>query len=428
MNSEHIKRIARVKKYLKEGEGLLLFASSGVKRNSDVEYKFRQDSSFYYLTGFAEADAILFITKKKTVMFVLAKDREKEIWTGIRTGRINIKKILQLDESYDVNDWQIQKQNLLSSIHTLFYFFGENELRDREILQSITTIARGIRDGRTAPVRIERPLFLHEMRLFKTEFEIKKIREAANITNIGHRLAMQEAKPGKREFEIEALLEKTYLEMGAWGGGYGHIVASGINATILHYTSNSAVMQEGDLLLIDSGAEKDYYTADVTRTFPVGKKFSQAQKEIYTIVLHAQKQAISTAKAGARLLDLHQITLKYLIEGLIKLKILQGSLASNLKSKAYNRFFMHKTSHWLGMDVHDVGNYFSAGESRKLTNGMVFTVEPGLYFAASDRTVPAKYRGIGIRIEDNILVNGNNPVNLTEMIPKEIEEIENLKK
>ena len=262
------------------------------------------------------------------------------------------------------------------------------------------------------------------MRLIKSKEEIEFIKESAQITHEGHLALLRETKPGMYEYELEAILEKEYLKRGAWGGGYGHIVASGANATILHYTFNNAKIKKGDLILIDSGAEKNYYTADVTRVYPADKKFTPAQRDIYEVVLDAQKRAIKNTIAGKQFVAVHEETVRDLCIGLKYLKLIKGSVDSVMEKGDYRKFYMHRTGHWLGMDVHDVGKYFEKGESRKLLDGMVTTVEPGLYFDPTDKSIPKHFRGIGIRIEDDILVNGKNPINLTSSIPKEVEEIE----
>jgi len=414
-------------RHLQKGETLILFAAKDRIRNRDVEYKFRQDSDFYYLTGVEESDAILVLKQKYSAIFVLPKDKEKEIWTGIRIGKKKAKEALNLSESFDLNDWNSQKERLLTNEHTLYYFFGRDRERDSDILTLCDTLGKKLRDGKFGPEKIEIPNFLHEMRLIKSKEEIACIRESARVTKSGHITLMQKTKPGMYEYELEALLESEYLRHGAWGGGYGHIVASGKNATILHYTANNAKIEKGQLILVDSGAEKNYYTADVTRVFPSGKKFTSPQKEIYSLVLSVQKKAISLVTEKRKFIDIHISTVYALCEGLKKLKLLNGSLDRIIEKEKYKKFYMHKTGHWLGMDVHDVGKYYLNTKSRQLENGQVMTIEPGLYFDPEDKTIPKHFRGIGIRIEDNILVNGKKPVNLTSEIPKEIDEIEALR-
>ncbi|EMY77545.1 metallopeptidase family M24 [Leptospira weilii serovar Ranarum str. ICFT] len=420
-------RIEKVQKRLKEGEVLIVFAASHSIRNRDVEYKFRQDSDYYYLTGIEESDGILILKNSYKSIFVLPKDKEKEIWTGIRIGKEKAKELLNLDESFDTTEWESKLDEILVNQYTLFHFFGKNSTRDSKLIEWIHSLNQRSREGKFGPKRIESPEFLHWMRMFKSPLEIEALRESARITALGHERLMRESKPGMYEYELEAILESEYLKHGAWGGGYGHIVAGGKNATILHYTSNNCQLNDGELVLVDSGAEKGYYTADVTRNFPVGKKFSPEQKAAYEIVLKAQKEAVSNVKEGTEFVTIHNRAVKTICEGLKDLGLLEGSLDSILEQGTFKKYYMHKTSHYLGMDVHDVGSYYQNGVSWVLENGQVITIEPGLYFDPTDPEIPEKFRGIGIRIEDDVLVQGQTPVNLTSMIPKEIEEIESRK-
>jgi Xaa-Pro aminopeptidase len=426
--SLHKKRINIIQNKLKEHEILVIFAASHKIKNRDVEYKFRQDSDYYYLTGITESDGILVLKKDLSIHFSLPKDKEKEIWTGKRLGKDNAKALLDLNETYDLAEWETKKYELLTNIDTLFYFFGKNSERDRELLSVCDTLHKKLREGKFGPSRIEIPDFLHEERRIKSPEEIEIIKEAVRISVAGHIKAISKTKSGMYEYELEAILEKEYLKNGAFGGGYGHIVASGPNATVLHYTENNRIIQKNELILIDSGAEKDYYTADITRTYPSSKKFSDSQKEIYALVLEAQKKAIAMTTEGTPFQEIHFSTVKFLSMGLKELNLLEGSLEEILEKETYKKFYMHRTGHYLGMDVHDVGRYFKYGNSRPLENGQVTTVEPGLYFDPLDFSIPEKYRGIGIRIEDDVLVNGKNPIVLTEGAPKEIEELENLRK
>lgn len=423
----HRSRIQKVQQKLKEGEVLLLFSASLVTRNRDVEYKFRQDSDFYYLTGINEPDSILVLTHDQSIFFCLPKDKTAEIWTGIRLGSRFIKKSLDLTECYENSEWGKKLPELLLNKHTVYYFFGINPDRDRLILEVSHRVSSRARDGKVGPEKIIQPGFLHEMRLRKSKEEIRLIEESASITEEAHIRLMQEVRPGMNECELEAILEETYIRRGAWGGGYGHIVAGGSNACILHYVNNNSELRDGDLVLVDSGAEKNYYTADVTRCFPVGKKFLPSQVYIYELVLAAQKNAIQLCKSGTPFYDIQDKTVRFLSECLIDMGVLKGTLEQVLEKEEYKRFYMHKIGHYLGMDVHDVGKYFDMGKRRKLEDGMVVTIEPGLYFDPNDRTIPKEFRGTGIRIEDNILISGKKGVNLTKNIPKEIQDIENLK-
>ncbi|EKP14959.1 MULTISPECIES: aminopeptidase P family protein [Leptospira] len=420
-------RIAEVQKKLKDGEVLIVFAASHLIRNRDVDYKFRQDSDYYYLTGLDESDGIIILKNSYKSIFVLPKDKEKEIWTGIRVGKERAKELLRLDESFDTTEWESKLDEILLNQHTLYHFFGKNLVRDTRLIEWIYSLNQRSREGKFGPRRIEFPDFLHWMRMFKSPMEIDALRESARITALGHERLMRESRPGMYEYELEAILESEYLKHGAWGGGYGHIVAGGKNATILHYTSNNCKLNDGELVLVDSGAEKGYYTADVTRNFPVGKKFSSEQKAVYEVVLKAQKEAVSNTKEGVEFVAIHEQAVRTLVEGLKDLGLLRGSTDSILEQGTFKKYYMHRTSHYLGMDVHDVGTYYQNGASKKLESGQVITIEPGLYFDPSDLEIPEKFRGIGVRIEDDVLVQGSNPLNLTSMIPKEIDEIESRK-
>ena len=421
------KRILEIQKKINDGEALLIFGNSHQNRNRDVEYKFRQDSDFYYLTGINESDGILFLTKKSSAIFTLPKIKEKEIWTGIRIGNKKAKKELNLEFGYDTTEWKEKSFELLKNIHTLFYFYGKNLERDKEILFIIETLNQRSRNGEFGPEKIQLPNFLHEMRLIKSDDEINLILESAKITAEGHLALFKETKIGMYEYELESILDREYLSAGCWGGGYGHIVAAGKNACVLHYTFNNSQIKKDELILVDSGAEKNYYTADVTRVFPSSKKFTSPQKDIYELVLDVQKKAISYVITGREFFEIHKKTVYNLIDGLKSLKLLKGSTDKIFEKEEYKKFYMHKTGHWLGMDVHDVGKYYIDGKSRKLENGMITTIEPGLYFDPTDKSIPKHFRGIGVRIEDDILVNEKRPINLTFMIPKEISEIESLR-
>ncbi len=421
------KRIHEVQKLLNKDELLLIFAANHKIRNRDVEYKFRQDSDFYYLTGIEEADGILYVAKQEVGMFCLPKDKEKEIWTGIRLGKEKIKEKLNLDKTFDLAEWDQLKFGLLQGYKTLFYFFGYDDRRDLEIIKAVREVSAKVREGKFAPSSITEPHFLHEMRSIKSADEIEILKEAARITANGHNKIMSMVRPGMFEYELEAILEEEYLRAGAWGGGYGHIVASGKNACILHYVENNSEIKKDELILVDSGAEWNYYTADVTRVFPSGKKFTEPQKIIYEVVLASQKNAIQFAKEGVEFNEIHLKTVRFLSDCLREMGFLTGSLDSIIETGAFKKFYMHRTGHYLGMDVHDVGTYYTDGKSKKLKNGQVITVEPGLYFDPQDNSIPKEFRGIGIRIEDDILIHGKNPIILTSQIPKEIDELEALK-
>jgi Xaa-Pro aminopeptidase len=426
--SLHKKRINTIQNKLKDNQLFIIFASHHKIKNKDVEYKFRQDSDYYYLTGIRETDGILLIKKDYSAHFALPKDKEREIWTGHRMGKELIQSLLDLNESFDLTEWDSKKYEIFTNIETLLYFFGKDSNRDLEVIAICDHLHKKLREGKFGPSKIELPEFLHEERMIKSPEEIELIQEAIRITVIGHTKAISKAKAGMFEYELEAILEREYLRHGGFGGGYGHIVASGSNATVLHYTENTRQIQKNELILIDSGAEKNYYTADITRTFPSGKKFSEPQKEIYELVLASQLNAISLCTAGTPFLEIHTSTVMFLSQGLKDLHLFSESLEEIIEKELYKKFYMHRTGHYLGMDVHDVGRYYLQGKSRPLESGQITTVEPGLYFDPSDNSIPEKYRGIGIRIEDDVLINGNTPIILTRGVPKTIEDLENLRK
>lgn len=421
------KRIKKIQKHLLESETLLVFGAENIIRNKDVEYKFRQDSNFYYLTGINQSNSILIVQKQNSYLFLLPRDKEREIWTGFRLDKKQVKQQLELTDCFDLEDWTKKKEELLTNQHTLYYKFGENSQRDLDIIYMCKSLESKLRDGKFGPSKIIQPEFLHTMRMYKDKTEITKIKEAIEITKDAHIQLMIYSLEGMVEYDLESIVESIYIQNGAWGGGYEHIIATGSNATVLHYVNKNSILKKGELVLIDSGAEKDYYTADVTRVFPVDRKFNSVQKDAYSVVLEAQKKAIQQCKKKKRILDIHEDTVRNLSDGLKQLKLLKGSLDSIIEKQLYKKFYMHKTSHWLGMDVHDVGKYFINGQSMELDDGMILTIEPGLYFSKDDSTIPKAFRGIGIRIEDNVLVNKNKPINLTADIPKEIEEIEKLR-
>ena len=427
-------RISLIQKYLKEGETLLLFAEKAKKRNlcSDTDLKFRQDSHFFYVTGLDESDAILVLQKNNSYSFSLPKDKLAETWDGVRLGKDFYKKKLNLTESFELSDFPKQFIEIIKNQGKLYYFYGQDLERDKEVLSYISSLMEQRKYSRFQdylPYKMEIPCFLNEMRNIKTEAEITKIKEAVLITEKAFEKVIPCIKPNMYEYEVEALLYLEYRKSGAWGEAYPQIIAGGNNATVLHYTDNNCILEDGSLVLIDSGAEKDYYCADVTRTLPIGKKFSDEQKLIYEIVLNAEKKVIEECKQGVEYDYLHQLTARYLSEGLLELNLLEGSLEEVLEKKTYHKFFMHGTGHYLGIDVHDVGFYFDKNQkSFLLKENQILTIEPGLYFNKYDETIPEKFRGIGVRIEDDILIKKDTFVNLTQNIPKEIDDIYQINK
>jgi Xaa-Pro aminopeptidase len=396
-------------------------------RNNDVDHEYRQDSDFFYLTGFDEPQSVLVMdaVKRTTTMFVRAKDPDREIWDGPRAGVDGVKATYGADEAFTVAEMDAELPKLVQDHPRLFYRLGRDRAFDERILDLIDKLrVKTPRTGIRFPVEISDPgQILHEMRLFKQPEDLSTMRAAAKITREAHLRAMGAAKPGMHEYQVEAILLDTFRRHGSERPAYGSIVGSGPNACILHYRVNNRQMASGDLLLIDAGCEYGYYASDVTRTFPVSGTFSREQQAIYELVLEAQVAGIETTRVGATVDQIHKKCIEVITHGLIRLGLLSGDLEKLITDEAYKPFFMHRTSHWLGMDVHDVGAYFIGGKPRELEPGMVLTVEPGIYIGKDYDKVPAEWRGIGVRIEDDILVTKDGPENLTAGIPKTVEEV-----
>ena len=410
-------------------QAALFFAPKHHLRNGDAEYPYRQSSDILYLTGWEDAGMALLIrphAKKKVVMFVPPKDPKMEIWTGFRAGVEGAKEDFGADDAFAFSELTTQLPNLLMGVDVLHYRFAENSEMDQLLLSSIAKgrkIGKG--NGMSIPERFCDPsLILHRQRLIKSDIELKIIRKAAEITSKAHQEAMKMTASGVFEYQLEAKIAYVFRDQGGNGPGYTTIVGGGANAVILHYIQNDSALQDGDLVCVDAGCEFEYYTADVTRTWPVNGSFSPAQRELYEAVLKAEELTIQSVKPGVKFSELQNTAARSLTESLVKLGILEGDVEELLADKKYRKFYMHGVSHWLGMDVHDVGPYVSQKDSIPLAAGMLLTIEPGLYFAKDDESIPEQYRGIGIRIEDDILVTEDGSENLTAMIPRSIEDIE----
>lgn len=412
------------------GGGVALFFAAPEKtRSNDTSYKFRQDSYFHYLTGFNEPEAVLVLLpghpEHETVLFVRPRDKDKETWNGRRAGPEGAKERFGVAEAHTVDRFPELLPGYLGNAGSLYHALDRYPERDRQVMAAIDSLRGKLRQGIKAPASIIDPAsILNEMRLMKTPEELDRMRRAAVISREAHREAMRSARPGMMEYEVEAIVEYVFRRHGADAPGYGTIVGSGMNATILHYVENQAEMKDGDLLLIDAGAEVEGYTADITRTFPVNGTFSPAQREIYEIVLDAQLKGIEAARVGNDFDDVHQASLRALVEGLIRIGVVEGTADAVIEQETYKPYYMHRTSHWLGLDVHDVGDYRNGEAWRKLEPGMVLTVEPGLYFGEFLETVPDRYRGIGVRIEDDVLVTERGPEVLTAGTPRTVAEVE----
>jgi Xaa-Pro aminopeptidase len=396
-------------------------------RNHDSEYRFRPDSDFWYLTGFAEPGCVLVLLPPRpgappgprSVLFLRERKRDEEIWTGRRLGVEAAPAELGIDQAFPIGELWSRLAGLLRGYARVVYRAGLDEARDRELLAVLARLRRDVRSAEplfeglvdTAPL-------LHELRLIKGEDELERMRRAAAISAEAHQEALREARPGEREYEVEARIEACFRRLGSTGSAYVPIVASGANACILHYHENQAELREGELLLVDAGAECDYYASDVTRTFPIGGSFSEAQGQLYEVVLRAQERAIALVRSGETIQSVHDAAVRALAEGLMRLELVGGPLERILEEETYRRFYMHRTSHWLGLDVHDCGAYTLAGNPRPLEPGMVLTVEPGLYVDPGEAEVDERWRGIGIRIEDDVLVTPEGCEVLTAAIPK----------
>ncbi|MCE5182066.1 MAG: aminopeptidase P N-terminal domain-containing protein [Betaproteobacteria bacterium] len=396
-------------------------------RNRDSHYPFRFDSYFHYLSGFAEPEAVLVLVAgeaPKSILFCREKNLEREIWDGFRHGPEAAREAFCFDEAHSITLLDEMMPKLLADQPSLHFHLGADSAWDARAVGWLNAVRAEVRNGITAPAAIrDVRVPLDEMRLIKSAGEIAVMRRSAEISAAAHRRAMQQARPGRYEFEIEAELLHEFRLHGAPAPAYSSIVAGGANACVLHYVENSAVLKDGDLLLIDAGCELDGYAADITRTFPVNGRYSPAQRDVYEMVLAAQAAAIATIMPGASWDEPHQAALKVLAQGMIDLGLCVGSVDAVLESGDYKRFYMHKTGHWLGMDVHDVGDYKRGGEWRKLEPDMVMTVEPGCYIRPGEG-VPAHLWNIGVRIEDDVLVTAITCEVLTAAAPKTVDEIE----
>ncbi len=402
-------------------------------RSYDTEYKFRQDSDFWYLTGFPEPDAIAVITKgakNPYTLYVRPRNLEMETWFGRRQGVEGAVKNHKAGQAFSVEKFAADLGKLLDGYDKLYYRFAVDKALDQQILNYFTEQrVRRIKTAYPPHTIIDPTPMIGDMRLHKGPDEVGFMQRAATIAAEAHILAMKKVRPGMNESQVEALMESYMRDKGASGVAYNSIIGGGDNATILHYVENNMPLKDGDLILIDAGAEYQGYASDITRTFPVNGKYTQAQREVYDVVLDVQEKCIEYTKVGNTVKARHEYSIELLTEGMKKLGLLKGQTKDLIKKKAFMKYYMHGVGHYLGLDVHDAGRYFhdqKAKQSRKFAPGMVLTVEPGLYIPPDDRSAPAKYRGIGIRIEDDVLVTETGNVNLTAKVPKDPNEIESI--
>jgi Xaa-Pro aminopeptidase len=397
-------------------------------RSNDTEFRFRQDSDFWYLTGFDQPDAVAVLRTDggpEYTLFVQPRDPEAEVWTGFRPGVEGAKEEFGADEAYPIAELLGKVPELLGKARHLHHQLGRDPKLDAAIFEQLEVMRRRSRKGAVPASEIADPReIVHEMRLFKSEQELELMRRAAAISAEAHAEAAKLAHAGRHEYELEAVLDYTYRRRGGWGPAYGTIVAGGANATVLHYVSNAKPLRGGDLVLIDSGAEFEGYASDVTRTYPVGGRFDTSRRAVYEAVLEAQLAGLAQCAPGKTLEDIHDTTTRKLIEGMISLGLVAGTVDDIMKQETYRPYYMHSTSHWLGLDVHDVG-YYACGETpRTLEPGMAFTVEPGIYISQDAKDAPEHLRGIGVRIEDDVVITESGHENLNAAIPKRIDEVE----
>jgi Xaa-Pro aminopeptidase len=431
MYKEHHRRRRQLLRAVGRGNIAIIASAPPAVRNNDVEHPFRQDSDFYYLTGFAEPSAVaVFIPGREQgefIIFCREFDEKTALWSGNNAGLHGARAIYGADDAFPIDDLDDILPGMLENRQRVFYPLGRNPGFDHQLMAWINRLRQRTRGGMHAPVEfVSLEHLLHEMRLRKSSEEIQLMRHAARISVQAHIRAMKVCRPGRREYEIEAEIMHEFMRNGLRSPAYPSIVAGGDNACVLHYTANADELKEGDLLLIDAGAEHRYYAADITRTFPVSGRFTEPQRAIYELVLDAQQAAIRKVRPGARWIEPHEAAVRVLTAGLVKLGLLKGAVQKLVKEEAYKPYFMHRTGHWLGMDVHDVGEYKVGNQWRRLEPGMVLTVEPGLYISRADRNVAKQWRGIGVRIEDDVLVINEGCEVLTSGAPSAVAEIENV--
>jgi Xaa-Pro aminopeptidase len=401
-------------------------------RSNDTHYRFRQDSDLLYLTGFEEPESIAVLTNIKDrpeyTFFVRPRDPEREIWDGRRAGVEGAVNSFGAVEAFPIAELNKKLPDLLSGARSLYYrLASSNPELDDIVLKQISQLRAGSRRGVAAPESIIDPTgIIHELRLIKSQEEIRIMQQAADIAAAAHVEAMRAVRPGMMEYELEALIEFNFRKSGASAPAYSSIVGGGANATVLHYVNNDDTLRDGDLVLVDAGAEYKGYASDITRTFPVNGRFSEAQREIYELVLDTQVSCVNMAQPGATMEELKSHSIQMLTEGMVRLGLLKGETEELIKLEKYKQFYMHGLGHYLGMDVHDVGRYQIDGKPRKLEPGMVITVEPGVYIAPGTKDIPKKYLGIGVRIEDDVLITEGGRNVLSSKVPKTIDEIESL--
>ncbi|MCH7830743.1 MAG: aminopeptidase P N-terminal domain-containing protein [Proteobacteria bacterium] len=430
MNGKEFQKRRRQLMRMVGAGGIVILPAAPVRtRSRDVEYRFRQDSDFYYLTGFAEPDAVAVLVPGRAngeyLLFCREKDPKRELWDGRRAGQEGAIENYDADDAFPIDDLDDILPGIMESCSRVYYTMGMYSEFDARIAEWVNTLRSQLSHGVHTPQEfIALDHLLHDMRLYKSRGEISAMRKAAKIAVEAHKRAMKITRPGLQEYEVEAEFRHEFRRNDAWAS-YSPIVGGGANACVLHYGDNNAVLKDGDLLLIDAGCEFNYYASDITRTFPVNGRFSPVQRAVYDIVFEAQQAAIARTVVGNHWNDPHDAAVKTITKGLKKLGLLQGTLHRLIKDGAYRQFFMHRTGHWIGMDVHDVGDYKVGGEWRMLESGMVTTIEPGIYIN-NNRKIPKQFRNIGIRIEDDVAITSKGPDVLSKGLPTDADDIEAL--
>lgn len=426
--SEFARRRRQLMRLAGEDAILVLPAAPERVRSHDTHYPYRQDSDFWYLSGFPEPEAVLVLVPGRkhgeALLFCRERDAEREAWDGPRAGQEGAVEAFGMDDAYPIDDLDEILPGLLEGRTRVYYHFGRDAEFDLKLIGWVNRVRAQVRHGAQPPHEfLELGHLLHELRLFKSKDELKLMRRAAEISVRAHRAAMRAARPGVREYALQADIEREFRASDAWPA-YNSIVGAGANACVLHYRANAAAAKDGELVLVDAGAEFRGYAADITRSFPVNGRFSKEQRALHDLVCAAQDAAMAQARPGVAYEAGHEAAVATLTEGLLKLGLLKGKLEKNLAEGHYKRFYRHKTGHWIGLDVHDVGDYRIDGESRLLEPGMAFTIEPGLYVSPDDATVEAKWRGIGIRIEDDVVITAEGHEVLTGALERTADDTE----
>ncbi len=412
------------------GDAVAVFPSAPeVARSNDTDFDFRQDSDFYYLTGFDEPNAVLVLAPKhptiKSALFVMPNDKEKETWNGRRAGIEGAKSLVGVDATYPTSEFETRLGEFLETAERLYYSFAGARAHNEQIESRLRHYRRARPRSDGGPLEVIDPsVLVHELRVIKSAFDIAGMRRAVDVSGLGHLAAMRHARPGMHEYEVEAIVEYTFASHGAQAPAYPSIVTSGKNLAIIHYRTNRDLIPDGSLVLVDAGAEVDYYCGDITRTWPISGKFTSEQRAVYDIVLAANMRALELCKPGKKLgSDVNDAAARVLVEGLIDLGLLQGTADEHVEKGTHKRFTLHRIGHWLGLDTHDVGSYRNGGDWRSFEPGMIVTIEPGLYIA-DDPDVPKPFRGISVRVEDDVLITASDPDVLSSAVPKSIKAIE----